>query len=115
MDSDNPMAGEFLRMDCKNVVDYFRRHLDRRTMVSPKQLFRFITNEGLDVRGESVEAYLEDLHKSADLGQDNDSIFLSNTLPRAIGDLDDEEVEARMDHHIGDATAKLTRMNPQLA
>lgn len=95
VDSDNPMAGEFLRMDCKNVVGFFRRHMDSRTLLSARQLFEFVTMSGLST-AEELEGHLESLHSSPELGLDDDSIFMEDTLPKPIKELNDDEVEVRL-------------------
>lgn len=83
VDADNPMAGEFLRMDCKNVVDFFRRHMDQRSIVSSRQLFDLITTTHVKSHGDDVEDYIEKLHASPDLGSDVDGdLLLQNTLPK---------------------------------
>ena len=44
---DHPRATLFLRMDCKNVTDYFKRVTKELTPMTPRELFDFITDAAI--------------------------------------------------------------------
>jgi RIO kinase 1 len=56
VETDHPRATEFLRMDCQNISDYFRR--GGVTTISPRELFDYVVHVRLGTK-ELEQAYLD--------------------------------------------------------
>lgn len=98
VEPDHPMALDFLRMDIKNVNDFFSR---KKINVYPERLlFRYITeyDDQLGLTGDSDEelgAYLETLPLKSELGDDSvdDEIFRLLHLVRSLNHLEEQDFE----------------------
>lgn len=94
VEMDHPRALEFLRVDCKNVNDFFSRH----SVIKPltiRSLFAFVTDENepyeTDAQvDESIQRAL-DAHlartEAEDRENDDDAVFMSTHLPRSLHEL----------------------------
>lgn len=98
VEPEHPMALDFLRMDIKNVNDFFsRKHIN----VYPERLlFKYITesNENLGLENDSDEvlgAYLENLPLKSELDDSNvdDEVFRSLHLVRSLNNLEERDFE----------------------
>lgn len=96
VEPEHPMALDFLRMDIKNVNDFFsRKHIN----VYPERLlFKYITesNENLGLENDSDEvlgAYLENLPLKSELDDSNvdDEVFRSLHLVRSLNNLEERD------------------------
>lgn len=98
VEPEHPMALDFLRMDIKNVNDFFSR---KKINVYPERLlFRYITEaeEQLGVSGDSdaeLGAYLDNLPLKSELEHANidDEVFRSLHLVRSLNHLDERDFE----------------------
>ncbi|KAL1581269.1 Serine/threonine-protein kinase rio1 [Candida albicans] len=97
VEPEHPMALDFLRMDIKNVNDFFSRS---KINVYPERLiFRFITSEGhllgiADNSDQELEKYLETLPlKTEDDQEVEDEIFRSLHLVRSLNNLDERDFQ----------------------
>lgn len=99
VEPDHPMALDFLRMDIKNVNDFFSR---KKVNVYPEKLiFKFIIedNSGLGIKensDEELERYIDTLpFKSDENGKHEieDEIFRSVHLVRSLNHLDEKDFE----------------------
>ena len=61
VENDHPQALEFLRKDCRNMTDFFRRN--GVCTMTTKELFDFITD--ITINEENVEDYLEKAQERA--------------------------------------------------
>lgn len=97
VEPEHPMALDFLRMDIKNVNDFFsRKHIN----VYPERLlFKYITesDHNLQVADDSDEAlgaFLDKLPLKSDLGDDvDDEVFRSLHLVRTLNNLEERDFE----------------------
>ncbi|EEQ37807.1 hypothetical protein CLUG_01930 [Clavispora lusitaniae ATCC 42720] len=98
VEPEHPMALDFLRMDIKNVNDFFSR---KNINVYPERLlFKYITennyNLGLtDDSDESLGKYLEALPLKSELDESNleDEVFRSLHLVRSLNHLEERDFE----------------------
>ncbi|QFZ26804.1 putative serine/threonine-protein kinase [Clavispora lusitaniae] len=98
VEPEHPMALDFLRMDIKNVNDFFSR---KNINVYPERLlFKYITennyNLGLtDDSDESLGKYLEALPLKSELDESNleDEVFRSLHLVRSLNQLEERDFE----------------------
>ncbi|GEQ67889.1 hypothetical protein JCM33374_g1555 [Metschnikowia sp. JCM 33374] len=96
VEPEHPMALDFLRMDIKNVNDFFSR---KKINVYPERLlFKYITesDEELGLTGDSDEvlgAYLDNLPLKSEIEHSNadDEIFRSIHLVRSLNHLDERD------------------------
>ncbi|KAK6202425.1 RIO1 family-domain-containing protein [Scheffersomyces amazonensis] len=95
VEPDHPMALEFLRMDIKNVNDFFSR---KKINVYPERLiFKYIIDEGeslglKDNSDEELGAYLDTLPlKTENQDEVEDEIFRSLHLVRSLNNLDERD------------------------
>jgi len=100
VESDHPHALEFLRKDCANVSDFFRRN--GVATMTVKELFDFITDPSIDA--ENIDAYLDramDItsERSADDFTDmqkiDQAVFKQIFIPRTLDDVVDVERDLR--------------------
>ncbi|KAI5955476.1 rio1 [Candida theae] len=93
VEPDHPMALDFLRMDIKNVNDYFsRQSID---VYPEKSLFNFIT-EPLDIEDNDadLQSYLESIPLKTTKDQEiEDEIFRSLHLVRSLKHLDERDFQ----------------------
>lgn len=98
VEPEHPMALDFLRMDIKNVNDFFDR---KKINVYPERsIFKFIieSNEVLGIKDnsyEELETYLETIPLKSENDDDNidDEIFRSLHLVRSLNHLDERDFE----------------------
>ena len=105
VENNHPMALEFLRMDCKNMTDFWKRKHGVAT-VPVQDLFFFITTDSFRSQ-EEVDDALERLISAAeasrrgegdDIGDElaaqkavDESVFMQTTIPRSLTEIGDEE------------------------
>jgi len=63
VETDHPRALEFLRMDCQNVTDFFRKC--GVLAMQPRELFDYVTHASLKTR-EAEQAYLDEMRERAE-------------------------------------------------
>lgn len=98
VEPEHPMALDFLRMDIKNVNDFFSR---KKINVYPERLlFKYITESrhNLNIQSDSDEelgAYLETLPLKSELDDSNieDEVFRSLHLVRSLNHLEERDFE----------------------
>ncbi|UJR16460.1 hypothetical protein I4U23_003362 [Adineta vaga] len=66
----HPNALEFLRMDCRNVTDYFAKRYALKTLLTMQQLFNYITDPTITDSNE--EAYLDKMIEQATYERTNE-------------------------------------------
>lgn len=97
VEPEHPMALDFLRMDIKNVNDFFSR---KKINVYPERLiFKYITDELKEVKDNSDEElgrYLETIPLKSETNQDDeleDEVFRSLHLVRSLNNLDERDFD----------------------
>lgn len=91
VEPEHPMALDFLRMDIKNVNDFFKKKIN---VYPERMLFQYITDNTLrDNSDESLTKYLEAIPlKNEDHDQEvEDEIFRSVYLVRSLNQLDERD------------------------
>merc|ERR1712166_1388579 len=85
VEHEHPQATEFLRRDCTNVNDYFKRV--GLTTMTVRELFDFCTLETL--ADDQVEKHLFDLMNDADREIDEaaEALFLCSHIPRQLDEI----------------------------
>ena len=114
VESDHPSALDFLRKDCANVNDYFRRAGGLNVM-STRQLFEFVTSTVFGDTDEELSRALDSIMRHVDaevrkqLTADNhvtesdlreekhreavdEAVFMSQFLPRSLNQLAEHEI-----------------------
>ncbi|KAG5175412.1 RIO1 family-domain-containing protein [Tribonema minus] len=97
MEQDHPHALDFLRMDCRNVNDFFKRQ--GADIVGTHDLFDLIRDTAL--AAEDVVARIKQLqvdHASRESGNKeevDEAVFMSSFIPRSLYQLDNCEAEAQ--------------------
>lgn len=89
---DHPRALDFLKMDCKNVTDFFRRM--KVNPLSVQELFniitsRSITEETLDNAIEEARIKCQNISKEEQDTQDE--IFMNTYIPRSLNEIKEYE------------------------
>ncbi|KAF0526046.1 RIO1-domain-containing protein [Gigaspora margarita] len=92
VEHDHPHALEFLRKDCTNVTDYFKKKGVR--VMNVKELFDFITDINIGIEDEKVEAELEKIQERLTLQQSNEALT-DEQQEQLQKDIVDEEVFKR--------------------
>lgn len=101
VEQDHPRALEFLRKDCSNIADWFRKR--GLAVMSARELFDFVVHSGLNSKAEE-EAYLgamssramhrsENNTKATAEQQVEDAVFMQAYIPRSLADVQDHEQE----------------------
>lgn len=95
VETDHPRALEFLRMDCTNVTDFFRKR--KLLVMSPMQLFAFVVHPDLPTP-EAEEAYLAEARSAArsatpaTAAEEVDAaVFMRVFIPSNLGEVADHE------------------------
>lgn len=91
VEPEHPMALDFLRMDIKNVNDFFKKKIN---VYPERMLFQYITDNSLrDNSDEALTKYLEAIPlKNEDHDQEvEDEIFRSVYLVRSLNQLDERD------------------------
>ena len=111
VEHEHPRALDFLRMDCKNVTDFFRKQRSvekdgaagkRLNPLTMMKLFNFVTTTDaalMDATEEELDAYLEQLDNA--MGDDeqtakelvDEAVFMKTFIPRSLGEVHDFENE----------------------
>jgi RIO kinase 1 len=88
----HPNALEFLRMDCRNVTDYFAKRYTLKTILTMQQLFNYITDPTINDLNEQVyldkiieQAKNEPLNETTDLVDER--VFERIFIPQTLDDL----------------------------
>ena len=100
IEDDHPSALDFLRRDCANVNDYFRRSAGI-PVLSVRELFDFVTGEHIGDSAEKQEMGLNmllDAAKARDIesmrvSQRDDEVFMKSYIPRTLQDVEPKEFE----------------------
>ncbi|XP_034942644.1 serine/threonine-protein kinase RIO1 [Chelonus insularis] len=95
VEHDHPMALEFLRKDCTNITEFFRKH--QVAVMSVKELFNFITDP--TVTEENMDAYLDAVSERAASGLENfgpddevaEQVFKQAYIPQNLNQVVDVE------------------------
>lgn len=102
VEADHPRALEFLRMDCQNITDYFRKN--GVLVITPRELFDFIVHIGLKT-DEQEEAFLDECLTRASERTDSGKlyttaaeevehgVFMQAYIPRSLAAVRDAEDE----------------------
>ncbi|CAM9728010.1 unnamed protein product, partial [Chrysoparadoxa australica] len=97
MEHDHPRAMDFLRMDCKNVTDFFRRK--GCLVMGMRRLYEFVSGDGLPEGQEGAriaalvaEAQGEELTSEE---QVQEAVFMSSFIPRNLHEVEHIEREAK--------------------
>lgn len=98
VEDDHPMALDFLRRDCANVNEFFRRS-GAVAVLSVREMFDFVTGEHIgnqELEEESALGYLLDCAASRDAGsmlwtKQDDEVFMRSYIPRTLQDVDIRE------------------------
>lgn len=107
VEDDHPMALDFLRRDCANVNDFFRRNGDG-PVLSVRELFDFVTGEHIgDEEHEQQSALSFMLEASAardtdstKLAQQDDEVFMKSYIPRTLQEVELREQQFRAESSI---------------
>lgn len=116
VEHEHPSAADFLRKDCRNVNDYFRKY-GGLTPMTTQELFDFVTHPNLP----DVDAHLEEVqHAIANrpaersaAEQIDEAVFMSTFIPRSLGEVLHSEreqidyMEGRMEKAFVDAISRL--------
>jgi RIO kinase 1 len=101
VEHDHPRSLEFLRMDCKNITDYFRR--SGVMTIAPKDLFDFCVHASLSTP-EDEQAFLDGAMARAESSasdtaderaqrQVDESVFMQAYIPQRLAAVRDAEAE----------------------
>jgi len=124
VESDHPSALFFLRKDCSNVNDYFRK-VGKLNVMTTRQLFEFITSEEVGNTAEAEEAALDEIILTVDRQAEilnsydddharqkeihrlevEDAVFMSQFLPRSLNQIKDYDVKKILDGDVEETYA----------
>ncbi|CAG8810853.1 28470_t:CDS:2, partial [Dentiscutata erythropus] len=103
VEHDHPHALEFLRNDCTNITEYFKKKGVR--IMSVRELFDFITDVNIGMEDEKVEAELDKIQERLASQQSmetlneeqlqkekvDEEVFKQSYIPRTLGEVIDAE------------------------
>ncbi|XP_031779197.1 serine/threonine-protein kinase RIO1 [Nasonia vitripennis] len=100
VEQDHPMAFEFLRKDCTNITDFFKKN--KVAVMSVKDLFDFITDP--TVNEKNIDEYLDKMskmmeNKSTDIDpeqQIEEEVFKNAYIPQRLTEVIDIERDIRI-------------------
>ncbi|KAJ1917727.1 Serine/threonine-protein kinase rio1 [Mycoemilia scoparia] len=100
VEHDHPYALDFLRHDCNNVTEYFRRREVQ--VMSLRQLFDFITDPNTGTSTDEIDAELEKINKNLialspeelEKQKIDDQVFRQSYIPRSLDEVIDYERDA---------------------
>ena len=81
----HPNALEFLRMDCRNVTDFFSKRYKLKSILTIQQLFNYITDPTINDSNE--EAYLEKMIEQAEnetVNEVDERVFQRIFIPQTL-------------------------------
>lgn len=84
----HPNALEFLRMDCRNVTDYFAKRYTLKSMLTMQQLFNYITDPTITDSNE--QTYLDKMFEQADnqtTDEVDERVFQRIFIPQTLDDI----------------------------
>ncbi|KAJ2533501.1 Serine/threonine-protein kinase rio1, partial [Coemansia sp. RSA 1933] len=98
VEHDHPYALDFLRHDCNNVNEFFRKRGNVRTM-SLRRLFEFITDPTISAAENAVDEALERIKEEMEGTSDemlskmreDDEVFRQSYIPRTLNEVIDYE------------------------
>ncbi|KAJ2135445.1 Serine/threonine-protein kinase rio1, partial [Coemansia sp. RSA 678] len=102
VEHEHPFALDFLRHDCNNVTEYFRKRGGVRTM-SLRRLFEFITDKTIGPTEEDIDAALGTIRDEMDDCSDeqlaavrlDDEVFRQSYIPRTLEEVYDYERDVK--------------------
>ncbi|KAJ2663517.1 Serine/threonine-protein kinase rio1 [Coemansia sp. RSA 1199] len=102
VEHEHPFALDFLRHDCNNVTEYFRKRGGVRTM-SLRRLFEFITDKTIGPTEEDIDAALGKIRDEMDACSDeqlaavrlDDEVFRQSYIPRTLEEVYDYERDVK--------------------
>ncbi|KAJ2227979.1 Serine/threonine-protein kinase rio1 [Coemansia sp. RSA 1722] len=102
VEHDHPYALDFLRHDCNNVTEYFRKRGNVRTM-SLRRLFEFITDQNFGSSNEEIDGELARIQEEMDQISDeqlaklrsDDEVFRQSYIPRTLEEVVDYERDVK--------------------
>jgi RIO kinase 1 len=101
VEHDHPHAVDFLRMDCTNVTDYFKKK--KVNTIAIKDLFELVTNprySTFELVSERVEELLVQLEQLSEAGRKErdleDEVFKKTFIPRNLEEVYDVERDAKI-------------------
>lgn len=124
VEHDHPMALDFLRRDCVNITNYFKKN--GVVTMSVRELFDFITD--ITLSDDDVDEYLDKVREILENKTDeqkekdelDDKVFIQSYIPRTLLEIDLETAEAhRWDAFYGEDMdtkyyRKITGLNEKL-
>lgn len=121
VEHDHPQALEFLRKDCSNVNEFFRKN--GVCVMSVKELFDFVTDPTITC--DNLEAYLEKAQKRAlsrqsEIAKDevDEAVFKNVFIPRSLVEVTSFErdvMAAKSGEKIDNAYQTITGLRPDLS
>lgn len=99
VEHDHPAALSFLRKDCTNINDFFKKH--NVSTMTVKELFEFVTDPTID--DDNIDEYLDRIQEKAvnrsisDISQQDiidEEVFKSAFIPRTLDEVIDYERDA---------------------
>ncbi|KAJ1854287.1 Serine/threonine-protein kinase rio1 [Coemansia sp. RSA 1822] len=102
VEHEHPFALDFLRHDCNNVTEYFRKRGGVRTM-SLRRLFEFITDKTIGPTEEDIDTALGKIRDEMDACSDeqlaavrlDDEVFRQSYIPRTLEEVYDYERDVK--------------------
>ncbi|KAJ1836844.1 Serine/threonine-protein kinase rio1, partial [Coemansia sp. RSA 2708] len=103
VEHEHPYALDFLRHDCNNVNEYFRKRGNVRTM-SLRRLFDFITDNTIGSSDAEIDQALDAIHQEMDAISDeqlaavraDDKVFRQAYIPRTLEEVYDYERDVKL-------------------
>ncbi|TDH67868.1 uncharacterized protein CCR75_007438 [Bremia lactucae] len=92
VEHEHPSANDFLRKDCRNIADFFRKTGALNPMTT-QELFDFVTDpriadEGVDDRLEAIQCLIADRPiERTNEEQVDEAVFMSTFIPRSLGEV----------------------------